>query len=75
MEFFKKSKKSSCNFPKNKSGITLIALTITMILMVILVSVSLNLISGDGGIISKTIRAEMLTRRAKVKEEARNGII
>lgn len=38
---------------KNKRGITLIALVITIIILLILASVSLNLVLGDNGIIER----------------------
>ena len=38
---------------KNKKGITLVALIITIIVMIILAGVSISLVSGDNGILNK----------------------
>lgn len=39
---------------KGKNGITLIALVVTIIVLIILAAVSINLVLGENGIISKT---------------------
>ncbi len=47
---------------KNKNGITLIALVITIIVLLILAGVSLNMLLGDNGVLTKT-------KMAKTKSE------
>ena len=54
---------------KANRGITLIALVITIIVLLILAGVSLTLIVGENGIISKAQNAKILTDEAKVKED------
>ena len=49
---------------KNKRGITLIALVITIIILLILASVSLNLVLGDNGIIERAQQALEKTEEA-----------
>lgn len=54
---------------KNKNGITLIALVITIIVLLILAGVSLSLVLGNNGIIQKSQRATTETRIAEEKEK------
>jgi len=56
------------NFRKN-TGITLIALVITIIVLLILAGVSLNLIAGENAIIGKAEKAVSETELAQIKEE------
>lgn len=69
-----KNKKLQINFKiakiksKNKSGITLIALVISIIVMIILAGVSLNATIGDNGIITQAQNA-MYTQSAATLEE------
>ena len=53
---------------RNKNGITLIALVITIIIMVILAGVSLNATIGDNGIISKAQYSTFLSEMTDVEE-------
>ena len=62
-------KKSKKKF-KGKSGITLVALVVTIVVMLILAGVSLNFILGEQGIIRKTVEAAEKTEIARIKEEA-----
>ena len=53
---------------KNKKGITLIALIITIIVLLILAGVSLNAIVGDNGIITNAMNANFLQEMTSVQE-------
>ena len=54
---------------KSKKGITLIALVVTIIILIILAGVSINLVLGDKGIITKTRFAKEQTELGKTNEE------
>ena len=43
---------------KNKKGITLVALVVTIVVLLILAGVSINLVLGDNGIIAKAKEAQ-----------------
>ena len=43
---------------KNKKGITLVALVVTIVVLLILAGVSINLVLGDNGIINKAKEAK-----------------
>ena len=53
--------------PKN-NGITLIALVITIIILIILASISINAVFGQNGLITKTLDAKEEMRGASVQE-------
>ena len=54
---------------KNEIGITLIALVVTIIVLIILAGISISLVLGDNGIITKAKQAKAETEQAKVNEE------
>lgn len=55
---------------KNKSyGITLVALVVTVVVLLILAGVSINLVLGNNGIVSKSQLAAEKTRVASIKED------
>lgn len=54
---------------KEKKGITLIALVITIVVLLILAGVSINLILGDNGIVKKAQGSREKTEEAKANEE------
>ena len=54
---------------KEKSGITLIALVITIIVLLILAGVSISMLTGDNGIITQAQKAKEKTEEAKIREE------
>ena len=56
-------------FWKVKSGITLIALIITIIVLLILAGVSITLVVGDNGTLTKAQKATTETNKASIKEE------
>ena len=54
---------------KNKNGITLIALVVTIIVLLILAGVTISLIIGQNGIIGKTNEAKEATKEGQAREE------
>ena len=54
---------------KKETGISLLALIITIIVLIILASVTYNLTLGQNGIITKAYEAKYLTELAQYKEE------
>lgn len=56
------------NFEKN-AGITLIALVVTIIVLLILAGVSINMITGQNGILNRSIEAKKQTDMKKDEEE------
>ena len=54
---------------REESGITLIALVITIILLLILATISIAIVTGDNGIISKAREAQIATIQAEEKEQ------
>ena len=54
---------------RNVKGITLIALVITIIVLIILAGVSISLVLGENGIITKSKYAKQETLNAQVAEQ------
>lgn len=54
---------------RRKKGITLIALVVTIIVLIILAGVSINLILGDNGIVTKAKKGKEDYTKSKLKEE------
>ena len=54
---------------KTSKGITLISLIVTIIVLLILAGVSISILTGKNGIITKAKEASEQTRRGEVKEE------
>lgn len=54
---------------KEKNGITLIALVVTIIVLLILAAISLNVIIGENGVLQKAKEAKEENRKAEVLEE------
>ena len=52
-----------------EQGITLIALVITVIILLILATVTLNVVLGEGGLIDRAKQAKNLTEQATLKEQ------
>ena len=57
---------------KGKKGITLVALVVTIVVLLILAGVSINLVLGDNGIISKAQEAK--TKQAEASENDLKGM-
>lgn len=55
---------------KEKKGITLIALVITIIILLILAGISISMLTGNNGILNKAIEASESTEIASIKERA-----
>ena len=60
---------------KKEKGITLIALIVTIIILIILATVSINVIWNDNGIIKKAQKAGKLQETAQVKERLELAIL
>ena len=59
---------------KNKTGITLIALVITIVVLLILAGISISTLTGDNGILTKSINAKEKTLDAEDKEKIQIAI-
>ena len=57
------------NVLKSKNGITLVALVVTIIVLIILAGISISLVLGDNGIITKAKDAKTETERGEVYEQ------
>ena len=57
------------SFRKENSGITLVALVVTIVVLLILAGVSLNLVLGDNGLITKAKEARDKTNKATEDEQ------
>src|SRR5574344_1314875 len=55
---------------KKQNGITLIALVVTIVILVILAGVSINLVLGQNGIITRAKDAKTLTEETQANEQA-----
>ena len=53
---------------KNKKGITLIALVVTIVVLLILAGISISMLRGDNGIIKQASDSKLETRAGNVKE-------
>lgn len=60
---------------KNQKGITLIALVITIIVLLILAGVTISMVVGDSGVLSKADTSKTKTERAKIVELARVDVM
>ena len=63
-------KENGINQRNNSSGITLIALVVSIVVLIILAVVSINVIFGENGIISRAELSKEKTEIARIKEEA-----
>ena len=60
----------------NQRGITLIALVITIVILIILATVSINVVLGEGGLIQRAQQAKDMTEQAALEEqEGLNSLI
>ena len=61
---------------KNKKGITLVALVVTIVVLLILAGVSINLVLGNNGIIAKAKDAETKSSKASQNDlKGMNGLV
>lgn len=61
--------KKNTNLRQNK-GITLIALVITIIVLLILAGISIAMLTGDNGLLTKAVQAKTETKLAEIEEAA-----
>ena len=54
---------------KNNTGITMVSLVVTIIVLIILAGVSINMLVGDNGIITLAQKAKENTELAQIEEE------
>ena len=59
---------------KNNKGITLIALVITIIVLLILAGVTIAMLTGDNGILTKTNQAKTSTTKGEVADKINMAI-
>lgn len=59
---------------KNKTGITLIALVITIVVLLILAGISISTLTGNNGILTKSINTKEKTQDAEDKEKIQIAI-
>ena len=62
-------KKENKSISKNASGITLIALIVTIIVLIILAGITLNLLMGDNGILTRAKDAKVIQKMAELEEK------
>ena len=55
---------------KNQSGITLVALVVTIVVLLILAGVSINLVLGENVLITQAKEARAQTKSAEVNEKS-----
>ncbi len=55
---------------ENKKGITLVALVVTIVVLLILAGVSINLVLGENGLITKAQEAKRKSHEESIKEQA-----
>ena len=55
--------------PKKERGITLIALVITIVILIILATVSISIIFGEGGLVQRAQLAKEMTEQATLEEQ------
>ena len=65
----KNNKKNKKITQKNNRGITLIALVITIIVLLILAGISITMLSGDNGVLTKVTESREETRGGAVQEQ------
>ena len=61
--------------PNTKSGITLIALVVTIIVLLLLAGISIQMLTGDNGILQRAGQAKESTERSEIIENARLDIL
>ena len=59
---------------KERKGITLIALVITIIVLLILAGISIAMLTGQNGILTQAQNSKQATEKAEVKEKAQTDI-
>ena len=54
---------------KNEKGITLIALVITVVILIILATISINFVFGENGLVARAEQATQLAEEARATED------
>ena len=54
---------------KNRKGITLIALVLTIIILLLLAGISISMLSGQDGILTKASNAKQEMNKAEIEEK------
>ena len=62
-------------FLKNRKGITLIALVITIIILLILAGVTITMLTGDNGILKQATNARETNSKAEFEEQVKLAVI
>ena len=52
----------------NNKGITLIALVVTIILLILLAGISINILLGQNGVITKAIESKEIHEKGEIRE-------
>ena len=60
---------------KNSKGITLVALVVTIIVLIILAGISINLVLGENGIITRAKEASKAQEVSEIKEDLQMKIM
>ena len=60
---------------RNRNGITLIALVITIIVLLVLAGIAISMVSGNNGILNRTVDAKTKNSEAKAEEQRRLAIM
>ena len=63
--------KDKINLKKSQNGITLIALVVTIIVLLILAGISINMLTGQNGILNRASEAKIAQGISQVEEIAR----
>ena len=58
---------------KNNKGITIVALIVTIIVLLVLAGISISTLSGNNGILQKTIQAKEMTTTSELSERAKSA--
>ena len=59
---------------KSKKGITLIALVVTIIVLLLLAEISISMISGNNGILTRAGEAATLTEIVRIRRTSKHGL-
>ena len=68
-------KQKNKKYFKETRGITLIALVVTIIVLLILAGISISMLAGNNGILTRSTDAKRITERKSIVEQARTDIL
>ena len=73
---YKNKKEQNVKSKITEKGITLVALVITIVILIILATITINVAFGEGGLIQKAQQAKNLTEQATINEQKKlNGLM